>query len=560
MASQIVNPEALQKAKALATEVHGRLLKSTTPRQRLWMGVALAIFVAVTAGLLWMSSRVEWRTLYTDLDPKDAQQAALELAAEKIPYQFDADGTQLRVPADVLDKARLGLAAKGLPQSGRLGFEIFDKPNWVGSEFDERVNYQRALEGELEHTIKSMGSIQSARVHLVLPHDSLFANAERSAKASVIIKLTRRSLSDTESDSIRTLVASAVDGLDPDHVTLVDADGRISFGPKNQQAETALYEQMLSERLIATLEPIAGKGNIRATVNVDYDTSTQEETQEMYDPKGTVMVSTQRSAQNAAGQTRATGIPGTASNAPNGGGATEGAGAAASTLPLFPGATNQGESAQQENSNFVASKRTRHILQGPGQVKRLTIAILVNDKLQTTGSGKQAVTKFIPHTAEEMQRMEGLAKTAVGFSVERGDQIAVEDLGFADNLVPTPPSTLSRLLPRQEQVTNATWLLAPVVLLLLLFFFVLRPVSRQLTQTPSVAQIEGGTVGVALPEPQSSDEAAAMAMARSGLPRPRNQMLSESISKRIFEDAAPAVNLIRTWINEPESPDASKVG
>src|SRR3984893_7895942 len=302
-------PEALEKTKQALVQLHGRMNANTTPQQRRWALIAIAGLIVATLSMSWLSSRADWRVLDSNLDPKDAQQAAVELAAAKIPYQLDADGTSLRVPAQQVDKARLSLAAKGLPHSGRMGFELFDKPNWIGSEFDEKVNYERALEGELEHTIGTMGAGESARVHLVLPHDALFENAQRSAKASVILNLNRRGLSDVESDSIRTLVASAVDGLDPDHVTLVDAAGRISFGPKGALAETALLEQTLADRVVSTLEPLPGRDNLPATVNVEYDLSNQEETQELYDPNGTVMLSMQRSEEGSGGQQRAAGIP-----------------------------------------------------------------------------------------------------------------------------------------------------------------------------------------------------------------------------------------------------------
>src|ERR1700722_15930119 len=206
-------PDALKRMQRALLDAQQWLAKSTTPMQRRLMGLALAGMLIMTVGLMWLSSRVEWSTLYTNMDAREAQQAAAELVAAKIPYQLDADGTTLRVPITQLDKARLDLAAKGLPQSGRLGFELFDKPNWVGSEFDEKVNYQRALEGELEHTIATIGAVRSARVHLVLPKESLFSSEQAPAKASVVLKLKSASLGHEQVESIRNLVAGAVEGL-----------------------------------------------------------------------------------------------------------------------------------------------------------------------------------------------------------------------------------------------------------------------------------------------------------------------------------------------------------
>ena len=207
----------------------------------------------------------------SNLDPDDARQTGQTLAQAQIPFEPTADGAGIRVPAAQLDKARLATAAKGGVKSGRLGFEIFDKPNWVGSEFDEQVNYQRALEGELEHTVGTLSDVESARVHLVLPHDSLFREQERPAKASVVLKLRHRSLADGEPEAIRNLVASAVDGLTPDRVVLVDAAGNLPLGPKTAEALRLTAEQALEEKLISTLEPVTGAGNVRASVTLDYD-------------------------------------------------------------------------------------------------------------------------------------------------------------------------------------------------------------------------------------------------------------------------------------------------
>jgi len=539
-------PDALKRMQRALLDAQQWLMQSTTPTQRRLMGLALAGMLIMTVGLMWLSSRVEWTTLYTNMEAREAQQAAAELVADKIPYQLDADGSTLRVPVPLLDKARLSLAAKGLPQSGRLGFELFDKPNWVGSEFDEKVNYQRALEGELEHTISSMGAIASARVHLVLTHDSLYETQERSAKASVVIKLTGRSLTTTESDSIRTLVASAVDGLDPNNVTLVDADGHVNFGQKDAETKAALYEQELVDRLNTTLNPVAGRDNIRATVNVDFDRSNTEETQEIYDPKGTVMVASDSTDQSQGGQPKVSGIPGTASNAPNGGGATNGA-TPPSALPVYPPAVSATETSHHENTNYFASKRTVHIVQGAGQVKRLTIAILVNDKLVTTGSGKNMKQQFVPHTPDELARIEDLAKAAVGFNAARGDQIAVEDMAFVDNTPAAPPSLMERFLPREDHLMGAMWVVGPIIIFVLLLLFVFRPIGMQMVRQMSRPELAAAEMPAAtLVE---SEEATDLLEAR---PRTRSQMLRDSVSQRMMQEPEPVLRLVKSWITDDE--------
>ncbi len=168
------------------------------PRERILTGSAMGLLVLAMGFLLWYTLRTDWRTLYTGMDPEDARATGQTLVQAQIPFEPTADGTGIRVPANQLDKARLVTASKGSAKTGRLGFELFDKPNWVGSEFDEQVNYQRALEGELEHTIGTLDDVASARVHLVMAHDSLFRDQERPAKASVVLKLRHRSLADGE--------------------------------------------------------------------------------------------------------------------------------------------------------------------------------------------------------------------------------------------------------------------------------------------------------------------------------------------------------------------------
>ena len=378
--------------------------------------------------LTWYGLRTDWRTLYADLDPEDARQTGMILTQAQIPYDVTDNGAGIRVPAEQLDKARLATAAKGGIKSGRMGFELFDRPNWVGSEFDEQVNYQRALEGELEHTVGSLKDVESARVHLVMPHDSLFRDQERPAKASVVLKLRHRTLADGEPEAIRNLVASAVDGLTPDRVVLVDAAGHVPLGPKSADQLRLSAEEALEDKLVSTLEPVTGVGNVRASVTLDYDAAASEETQEIYDPEKVVTLSMQRTDQTTGPQPVAAGVPGTASNAPN-----------SQALPVYPQQTTPPQSAKTESGTYGASKTTRHVLENPGRVRRLTAAIVVNDRLaQLAAKGKAAVWQ--PRSADELRNLTALAQAAVGFDAARGDVLTVQDLAFDENRIAQPVS------------------------------------------------------------------------------------------------------------------------
>ena len=451
------------------------------PAERRWTVAAVVLLAAMGGGLLWYALRTDWRTLYVDLDPEDARQTALILSQAQIRFEATADGAGIRVPAAQLDKARLATAAKGGVKSGRLGFELFDKPNWVGSEFDEQVNYQRALEGELEHTVGTLGDIESARVHLVLPHDSLFREQERPAKAAVVIKLRHRSLADGEAEAIRNLVASAVDGLAPDHVVLVDAAGHLPLGPKTADAMRLSAEQSLEEKLVSTLEPVTGAGNVRASVTLDYDPAATEETQESYDPDQTVTLSMQRTEQTTGPQPVPAGVPGTSSNAPN-----------SQAVPVYPQQNTLPQTAKSESGTYGASKTVRHVIESPGRVRRMTAAIVVNDRLAHLAEhGKSAVWQ--QRSGDELRNLTTLAQDAVGFDAARGDLLTVQDLPFDENRSAQAPSLPGQVLAKVESfpvLVKYSALLAGVLALLILGVRPALALARHKPEAPAKAQRE----------------------------------------------------------------------
>ncbi|MGI4829572.1 MAG: flagellar basal-body MS-ring/collar protein FliF, partial [Janthinobacterium lividum] len=370
------------RALAVVKQVRERIT-GMDPIHRRWMLAGGAMVLALAMGVLWFTGRPDWRVLFSGLEARDTSQVSQELAAAGIPFRATADGTGVEVPAESLDKARMEVAAKGMPQTGRLGFELFDKPNWVGSEFDEKVNYQRALEGELEHTISTLGAVRSARVHLVLPQESLFASETRAAKASVVLKLRKSTLGQDEAEGIRNLVAGAVQSLAPEQVTLVDADGRANLQRPHAAGEGEV-EQAMEAKLIAMLEPLAGPGNVRATVHVTYDEAAEERTDEVYDPAGSATLSMQKSEQTSGGAMRAGGVPGTASNTPAAApvGAVQGSSTAAAPgmppllqqpagnpLPVWPGSGSGPQSKREENGTYAISKHTIHTEAAAGRVR-----------------------------------------------------------------------------------------------------------------------------------------------------------------------------------------------
>ena len=289
-----------------ATEQAKQFWGSRTGSQK---GLLLA-GAAATVLLIAMFSKLigtpDMKPLYTGLEPADAQALTAQLDAQGITHEASADGKTISVPADKLDAARLQTASQGTPHSGRLGFELFDKMSWGQTEFDQKVTYQRAMEGELEKTIQTLDDVESARVHLVMPTDSVFADSAHGAKASVTLKLRHGALSKEAVIAISRLVAGAVDELKPEDVSIVDADSDRSLGIGRQGADqgaeqSEATETALTLRLVNTLEPIAGHDKIRASVNVDYDQGTIDETQEKYDPTVSAVLSEQKSEERSGG-------------------------------------------------------------------------------------------------------------------------------------------------------------------------------------------------------------------------------------------------------------------
>ncbi|MGD0292556.1 MAG: flagellar basal-body MS-ring/collar protein FliF [Terracidiphilus sp.] len=503
------------------------------PAQRGWTVVLILLLAGLVGGLFWYGLRPDWHILYANMDPEDVRQAGQVLAQAQIPFEPSADGTGILVPAAQLDKARLVTAAKGM-RSGRLGFELFDKPNWVGSEFDEQVNYQRALEGELEHTVGTLTDVQSSRVHLVLPHDSLFRDTERPAKASVVLKLRHRTLADGEPEAIRNLVASAVDGLAPERVVLVDASGHLPLGPKTADALRLSAEQALEEKLITTLEPVTGAGNVRASVTLDYDPTATEETKESYDPDQTVTLSMQRTEQATGSQPIAAGVPGVASNAPN-----------TQALPVYPTQTAAPQTAKSEAGTYAATKTMRHVIENPGRVRRLTAAIVVNDRMAQAAT-KEKSAEWQPRSPEELHNLTALAQAAVGFDVARGDLLEVENLAFEDNRFQPPVSLQDKILTTAEGSPVLIKYAALLTGLLVVVAFGVRPALRHARLTAGPGGKGGGRE---LPGYAESAAFRPTEPVEIDPERVRTQEIFEQVTGHLKREPTQSSRLLQSWIH-----------
>lgn len=533
MAAKPLGGQVLQGAKNIASRIN-----QMSPQQQVRWGALALLAVAILGGLIWYGTRTDWRTLYAGLSSDDARTMASELTTAGIPFNVTPNGSGIVVPAADLDKARLAVTAGGGPSSGRMGFALFNKPNWVGSDFDERVNYQRALEGELEQTIDTLNDVRSCRVNIVMEHDSLFTSEARGAKASVVLNLKQRSLSADQAQAIRNLVAAAVDGLKPENVVLVSANGVDQFGTPGQNSIELSQEQALAQQVISTLQPIAGIGNVRAAVHLDFDTAMTSETDETYDPKQSVTLSTEKNVQSSGGQAQASGVPGASSNAPNSN--------AKGKPPLYPPQNSGQQSSDQESSTFGVSKKIQHTAQGPGKVTRLTIAVLLNEPW--TMQGKKVVWQ--PRTPQEMQRLTQLVQAAVGYSPTRGDVVTVEQLPFDLSSSAISMSFMDHL---EQWMQLASPLLRPAALILgliLLVLFVFRPMLKTAASMPATRALSSGGG----PQGQISESAAEALAKLPPLERQKlqAQLTFERVGESINREPAQSARLLQSWIHSNE--------
>lgn len=533
---------------AALNQILGQLTKFWTglgTKQRVWLIAGSVVTLAVIAGFTVLMGKPEYKPLLTGMEPTEAQQVAQRLAAKNIPYEVSTDGKTVSVPADKLDSSRLEIASEGMPKSGRLGFELFDKLNWGQTDFDEKVNYQRALEGELERTIQTLNGVESARVHLVLPSDSLFLDRQSQAKASVTLKMrSRGGLSRDMQTSIARLVSGAVEKLVPEDVTVVDADTNRPFSLPQQGTLVASTEAgaEMANRIISTLEPVVGADHVRASVNVEYDPTTTEENRETYDPNGVVAVSTQRSEEQMVGSTLG-GVPGTGSNVPN-------------KAVNKQTATPSGQSSKTENNMYAVNKVVRRTMEPAGRIRRITAALLVDDAVEAQqGSGSPARRKRSP---EELKQIEELAKAAIGLDTNRGDTIAIQNLSFAQlNAGPavkaTPVERVQRALRDWSVVVRYG---AMLLLFVFVYFLLLRPVKKQ------VMTAVRNQTALAQQQQMAQQVAAAGASPVPELPdlppvslseeKQRTIQLKKELTEKIKTEPIPASRLVKAWLEEEE--------
>ncbi len=408
--------------------------------------VAGAAAIAIVVAMVLWAKQPDYRTLFSNLSDQDGGAIVTQLTQMNVPYRFSDNGGALEVPADKVHELRLRLAQQGLPKGGAVGFELLDQEKFGISQFSEQVNYQRALEGELARTIETLGPLKSARVHLAMPKPTLFVREQKAPSASVTVNLQPgRALDEGQISAVVHLVSSAVAGLPPGNVTLVDQMGRLltksnTSGRDLNDAQLKYatdVETRLQTRIEAILGPIVGTSNVHAQVTAQIDFADKEQTEEQYRPNGdaaqAVMRSRQVNENLQVGGPNPGGVPGALSNQP----------APANTAPINAPAQNQQNgqqgaqqqtaaaanagprtSSRNETTNYEVDRTIRHTKMNTGEVQRLSVAVVVNYKALADG-------KPLPLTAEQMKQIENLTREAMGYSEKRGDTLNVVNSPFS---------------------------------------------------------------------------------------------------------------------------------
>ncbi len=507
-----------------------------TARQRLVLSGGAVLTLVAIIGLLKAFSTPEYKPLMVGMQPEDVQAVSGQLAAKKIAFQLSTDGKGINVAADQLDAARLEVASEGSPHSGRMGFELFDKSSWGQTEFDEKVNYQRALEGELERTIATLSDVKSARVHLVMPTASVFLDRERAAKASVTLRMKHGSLSPDQLHAIARLVSGAVDGLAPHDVTIIDADSNESLSERSGSLEGRELEAEFTKRLLATLGPAVGIDNLRASVNVEYDLSSSEESQDKFDPTVSAVLTSQKSQEQIGGGGATGGVAGTASNLPNAG----------SVPQTMPGEDNA-QTTSSESATFGVNKVVRHTVSPAGSIRRISAAILVNDSLDRKQVKGQWITTPHKRAQAQLDQLAELARGVLGADKNRGDVITVQNMTFdTEALSDVTPTMVDKLKTRLTDFAAPLRYAAMLLLLLLVWALMVRPVQKQvlasLKELPPIGPLHAlspaaPALGVSTPIASLESD-------------PEAAHLKRELNELVLAEPASMTRTLQSWLRE----------
>lgn len=553
----------LRDAQVIQSQLMGSPLQLPVIRQLLLL-VGLAASVALGVYVAMWSQQPGYGLLYGGLQQSDAAHVIEALQQNNIPYRLDPVTGGIEVPQRMVHEARLKLASSGLPRGGSAGFELMDKQRSFGtSQFIEKARYQRAIEGELSRSIMSMSNVIDARVHLAIPKRSAFARNQQKSTASVILRLQGgQSLKREQVAAIAHMVSASVPGMDSEQVTVVDQAGRLltrkeegdALGVTTRQFEyIRSIEQAYMRRIEDLLIPVVGPQGVRAQVSLDMDFTATEQTQESYAPNPQAVRSEQVVEERMGGGTQIQGVPGALSNQPPapaqapetaatgnetaGGQKQDGkqdAGPAASPL----------SSTRRATRNYELGKTISHTRTAPGLIKRLSIAVVVDDMRSIDAAGKATQT---PLTKVQIDRIISLVKEAVGFNASRGDTVQVINSSFQkpEPIAPLPPLALWE----KPIVWDIGRQILAGILVLILIFAVLRPTLRAIMARPVMP-----VTATAFPALPAGEEGMIGGASSSAQPHllpapPSHESHLEAVRSIAQEDPKRVAQVVKNWVS-----------
>jgi flagellar M-ring protein FliF len=415
----------------------GRVM-ALPPQRKLFLGGGVAALLAIAVAMAMWSSRPAYKVLFSNLSDKDGGAIVAQLQQMNVPYQYSEGGGAIMVPADKVHDARLKLASAGLPKGSVVGYELMEAQRFGVTQFQERLNFQRGLEGELTRSIQTLAGVESARVHLALPNQNGFFREQQKASASVVLSLyPGRTLDKGQVAGIVHLVSSSVPEMSTKAVSVVDQTGALLSGPTDASDQNGLDAQQLqyarqmesnyTQRVRDLLEPVVGHENLRAQVTADVDFSQTESTAEEFKPNQNPSVAAVRSQQSsemigAGSGAQPTGVPGAMSNQPPTPATAPINGASAPLQTAQGGAAGTGNSRRDNVTNYEVDKTVRVTRNATGTIKRLTAAVVINHITKTDAKGK---TTTEPLKQEEIDKLTALVKETIGFNEQRGDSVKV---------------------------------------------------------------------------------------------------------------------------------------
>ncbi|KAF5043631.1 Flagellar M-ring protein [anaerobic digester metagenome] len=517
-------------------------------------GLALSTAAAFLV-MIYFLNQPEMRVLYTNLAPEDAARVVELLKASKTPYELRDGGKTVLVPAEAVYEQRLKVAGEGVMHGQGVGFELFDQLKVGQTDFVQRINYTRALQGELSRTISEFPQVDKARVHLVLPQKSLFIEEQKQASASVVLTLKRgQKLDAKQLQGIVNLVSMSVEGLTPEHITVTDTTGQALYQPRSDGGLGGMsttqfefkntYESNLENRIEQLLTPIVGPGRAIVKANVDLDFSQRTIRKELYDPNATVVRSEQKSEESTSG---------TAAVDPSGTTTTPRGGGAAVPNTNFNAAGYSGtESTQKSNrtastTNFEINKEEQNVVTPVGDLKRQSLAVIVDGTYEKV-EGKNTYT-FVPRKAEELERIKAVVARAAGLDPSRGDEVQVSSFEFGAPDGSGEPSLVQTMLEYAQRLGK------PFLNGLLLFLFlilVVRPVVLALIrprvteeEIETLERLPEGEARLALAEPGEEGEETPM------LESAKQFELAKNLALQLFEEnMEQSMTLLKTWLKQ----------